>query len=70
MDSNKDYWYAGASLAGKQWTHAVKTMGPLDQITIVLSHEPVHLAMMSRLETLYNISKNVDYKLARALSQS
>ena len=33
----------GASVAGKQWANAVKTIGPLDQITIVLSLEPVQL---------------------------
>ena len=45
MDTNKPLSVMRASLAGKQRTHAVKIYGSIDQITVVLSHEPVHLVL-------------------------
>ena len=59
----------GASVAGKQWANAVKTIGPLDQITIVLSLEPVQLEeilIVWDIDTVRYI-KNVNYILCVSL---
>jgi len=45
MDANKPLSVMRASLAGKQRTHAVKIYGSIRSITVVPSHEPVHLVL-------------------------
>ena len=71
METNKPLSVMRASLAGKQRTHAVKIYGSIDQITIVLSHEPVHLVSEEGLiETLHDISKMWTIYYVWALSQS